>query len=111
MGVPGWPDFACCTASIESVRIVLIDSWSSCTLVMGSPCASSDVAFGVQSGHLAQTSHVTLGVTELGGDERLDEIPGHRRTHRPPAHAEDVHVVILDSLAGRKVVVNQAGAD
>src|SRR5262249_50411215 len=28
MGVPGWPDLAACTASIESVRIVLIQSRS-----------------------------------------------------------------------------------
>src|SRR5882762_12011983 len=28
MGAPGWPELACCTASIESVRIVLIQSWS-----------------------------------------------------------------------------------
>src|SRR5215469_2223519 len=28
IGAPGWPEFACCTASIESVRMVLIQSWS-----------------------------------------------------------------------------------
>src|SRR5262249_27385825 len=28
MGVPGWPEFAACTASIERVRIVLILRWS-----------------------------------------------------------------------------------
>src|SRR6266481_4417472 len=37
IGVPGCPDFACCTASIDRVRIVLIDSWSSCSLVIVSP--------------------------------------------------------------------------
>src|SRR5262245_6067690 len=35
IGVPGWPDFACCTASIESVRMQLIDNWSNCALVIG----------------------------------------------------------------------------
>src|SRR5215831_8931460 len=35
MGVPGWPDLACWTASIESVRMQLIDSWSNCELVIG----------------------------------------------------------------------------
>src|SRR4029077_13679367 len=34
MGVPGCPDFACWTASIERVRIVLIASWSRSSLVM-----------------------------------------------------------------------------
>src|SRR5262245_41529568 len=28
IGVPGWPEFACWTASIDNVRMVLIDSWS-----------------------------------------------------------------------------------
>ena len=28
IGVPGWPDSACCTASIDSVRIVLMQSSS-----------------------------------------------------------------------------------
>ena len=28
MGVPGWPEFACCTASIDRVRMVLMQSLS-----------------------------------------------------------------------------------
>src|SRR4051794_17019190 len=28
MGVPGWPDSACCTASMQSVRMVLMASFS-----------------------------------------------------------------------------------
>src|SRR5947209_12464933 len=28
MGVPGWPELACCTASMDSVRMVLTHSWS-----------------------------------------------------------------------------------
>src|SRR5215467_7748574 len=35
MGVPGWPDFACCTASIDSVRMQLIANWSNCASVIG----------------------------------------------------------------------------
>src|SRR5580658_10643935 len=30
MGAPGWPELACCTASMARVRIVLMDSVSSC---------------------------------------------------------------------------------
>ena len=30
IGVPGWPELAACTASIDSVRMVLMASWSSC---------------------------------------------------------------------------------
>ena len=28
--MPGWPELAACTASIDSVRMVLMASWSSC---------------------------------------------------------------------------------
>src|SRR5664279_4994684 len=28
MGVPGWPELACCTASIDRVRMVLMQVWS-----------------------------------------------------------------------------------
>src|SRR5262245_35348119 len=53
MGVPGCPDFACCTASIESVRMVLIHSWSISVWVNGdattglmlSPCRFVDLSF------------------------------------------------------------------
>src|SRR5262245_17909280 len=34
MGVPGWPELAAWTASIESVRMVLTESWSSSASVM-----------------------------------------------------------------------------
>src|SRR5207245_11611649 len=32
IAVPGWPEFACWTASIARVRIVLIESWTWFTL-------------------------------------------------------------------------------
>src|SRR5262249_30029339 len=35
IGVPGCPDFACWTASIDNVRMQLIDNWSNCALVIG----------------------------------------------------------------------------
>jgi hypothetical protein len=28
MGVPGWPELACCTSSIDRVRMVLMQVWS-----------------------------------------------------------------------------------
>src|SRR6516225_3303082 len=33
IGVPGWPELACWTASIDSVRIVLTHSWSIAAVV------------------------------------------------------------------------------
>src|SRR5688572_5715002 len=34
MGSPGWPLLACCTASIDSVLIVSMDSWGSAFVVV-----------------------------------------------------------------------------
>src|SRR5467141_2985525 len=62
IGVPGCPDFACCTASIDRVRIVLIDSWSSCSLVIVSPSL-------VQRRHLAEAPEV------CGGHDPLAVLP------------------------------------
>ena len=54
---------------------------------------------------------VSLGLTELGGQECLDEVPGHGRSDGAASQTEDVHVIVLDPLPGRKVVVDQRGAD
>jgi len=53
---------------------------------------------------------VPLGLAELGGQKSLGEVPGDGRPHRPAAHAEDVHVVVLDPLLGGEMVVHQRGA-
>ena len=52
-----------------------------------------------------------LGLTELGSQERLYEIPGYRGSHGSSAHAKNVHVIVLDTLPGREMVVDQAGPD
>src|SRR5258707_8315487 len=45
MGVPGWPEFACCTASMESVRMVLTESvWRSGVGITGFPLTWYTVA-------------------------------------------------------------------
>ena len=52
-----------------------------------------------------------IGLTELGAEERLDEIPGDGGPDRPSAHAEDVEVIVLDALLRGEVVVDERGAD
>src|SRR5882724_2972853 len=52
-----------------------------------------------------------LLLTESGCDECLDVIPGGVGSRDPASQADDVHVVVLDALSGRVVVVDQAGAD
>jgi len=52
-----------------------------------------------------------LGATEVRGEEGLHEVPRDLGSDRPAPHAQDVHVVVLDALACREVIVHQRGAD
>src|SRR5262249_37888702 len=50
-------------------------------------------------------------LAKRGGQERLDEVPGHGRSHSPAPHTNNVHVIVLNPLPGREVVVNDRGAN
>jgi hypothetical protein len=52
-----------------------------------------------------------LGSRELGCQKRLDDVPGHGRPHGSSAHANDIHVIVLDPLFSRIVVVDQGGSN
>ena len=54
---------------------------------------------------------MTLGLAELGRQERLDKVPSQERPDGPGSHADNVHVVVLDALSGGKVVFHQRGTD
>src|SRR5258705_8022732 len=54
---------------------------------------------------------MSLGAAEFGCQEGLDEVPSHSRPNGPATHAEDVHVIILDPLPGREMIVDQRSAD
>src|SRR5262245_7259786 len=50
-------------------------------------------------------------LTELGGQEGLHEIPGHTLPCRAATDADDVHVVVFDTLRRRKMIMDQPGPD
>src|ERR1700746_925402 len=54
---------------------------------------------------------MSLRLTKPSVQKRLHEIPSPCWTHGPAAHTEDVHVVVLDTLSRRKMVVNQSSPD
>ena len=54
---------------------------------------------------------MSFGLTELGDQEGLDEVQSHRGSHCPATHADNVHVIVLDPLPGREMIVDQRGAD
>lgn len=51
----------------------------------------------------------------LAAENRFDksphQIPSHLGTDRATTHAQNIHVIVLHALAGRKVIMNQAGTD
>jgi hypothetical protein len=49
---------------------------------------------------------MSLRFTKLGGEKSLDQIPGYGWSHSPAAHAKNIHVIVLDTLPRRKMVVN-----
>ena len=79
----------------------------------GSDLGTSPVThqLSFEGSNFAEATQVPFSLTEPGRQERLDEIPSHRRAHRPATHANNVHVIVLDPLPSREVVVNQPGAD
>ena len=52
-----------------------------------------------------------FGLTELGGEKRLHEIPGDGGPDRSSAHAQDVEVIVLDALLRGEVIVDERRAD
>ena len=66
---------------------------------------------GVQERHLAKSPKVTRLLAVLGSEKGLDQIPSHAGADGASSHAEDVHVVVLDSLLGGEMIVDEAGTD
>jgi hypothetical protein len=61
--------------------------------------------------YFAEASQVPVRLTEPGIQKCLDQVPGNGGSHGAAAHTNDVHVIVLDTLPGRVMVVDQSGAD
>src|SRR4051812_45780623 len=80
MGVPGWPEFAFWTASIESVRIVFTLSWSSAF-------ASTAVVIWPPRSWLSRCRFSSIPRVLLGGEQPGADPPGVRA----PLGQRDAH--------------------
>jgi hypothetical protein len=49
---------------------------------------------------------MSLRLTKLGCQKCLNEIPGDCWSDSPAAHTKNVHVIVLDALPCRKMIVN-----
>src|SRR5262245_42148508 len=75
---------------------------------VSSPIAVEVIRF--EGRHLPDAPQMPRSLAVFGGEKGLDQVPGDGRAHRPATHAKDIHVIILNTLAGGKVVVNQRSA-
>src|ERR1700730_3312015 len=66
--------------------------------------------FRLKRRHFPQPPQVTRCLTEFGPEKGLDKIPSDQRSNGTAAHTYKVHVVVLDSLPSREVVVHQRRA-
>ena len=63
-------------------------------------------AFSLERSYLGQATQMSLPLTKLGCEKRLDQIPRDGWSYGPTAHAKNIYVIVLDTLPGRKVIVN-----
>jgi hypothetical protein len=61
-----------------------------------------------ESRNFPEPADMPLGPAELRPQEGNQEFPRYGGPDDPAAHTENVHIVVLDSLMGRKMVMNQA---
>jgi hypothetical protein len=54
---------------------------------------------------------VAFGLAELGGQKSFDKVPGQHGPHDPATETNNIHVIVLDPLPSREVIINQSGAD
>jgi hypothetical protein len=81
-----------------------------CSALSGSTGSQADLS-RFQGTHFAQAAQVSLSIAEPGCQECLDKVPGDGRSHGPAAHTDNVHVIVLDSLPRREVVMDETGTN
>src|SRR5262245_18065801 len=61
--------------------------------------------------HFAQAPQVSFSLAEVTGKERLYQVPGDGWSHGPAAHAKNVHVIVLDTLPRREMIMDQRSSN
>jgi hypothetical protein len=60
----------------------------------------------LQRSYFAQATQMSRCLTELGREKRLDEIPRDSWSYSPATHTKNVHVIVLDTLPCRKMIMD-----
>jgi hypothetical protein len=61
--------------------------------------------------HFRQTAPMALGTAETGEEKCFNQLPGKSMPNDKTTEADQIDVIVLDSLVGRKRVMNQTGSD
>src|SRR5215470_8574735 len=104
---------------VSATTVVYFSSDSNNVIVFS--CHSNlrtDLLAIARGGHVAgfklkdfgQPATMSIYAAEPGSKEALRAVPGNRDTDSPASEAEDVQVIILNTLACRKVIVTECGA-
>jgi len=64
-----------------------------------------------EGGNFLQAAYVAFGSAEFACEKCLNEISRCGRTNCPATHTDNIHAVILNSLFGREVIMNQSGTN
>src|SRR6516165_527388 len=60
----------------------------------------------LQRSYFAQATQMSRRLTKLGCQKRLNEIPSDGWSYGLTTHTKNIHVIVLDALSCRKMVVN-----
>ena len=75
---------------------------ANCSRLQKSVSSIAYLCLVLERGDLGQSSDVPWSLAELGGEKGLDQIPRQFRSFDASAQTNQVEVVILDPLLGRK---------
>jgi hypothetical protein len=59
----------------------------------------------------SQAAQVPFSLTKLRRQKCLEQVPSYTRPYGTATHTYNVHVVVLDALLGREMVVDQGGTN
>src|ERR1700740_866984 len=95
------------TASVIILKIVFCQlRWHSWSL-----CINSVRCLFLECSNFAQASQVAIRLAEFSCKKVCDMAPAKHGSYGPPTETNIVHVVVLDSLPSREVIIDQGGAN
>jgi hypothetical protein len=74
-------------------------------------CPDFTSGFSFKFSNFAQTSQVVIRLAEFGCEKGLNKVPGDHGPYDPATQTNNVHVIVLDTLPSREVIIDQSSAN